>query len=93
LPAGHYQGGTPISAFSMYWDEAETLFLPGHHFRVDALKQIYGEGYRFILVSLSEVPKPVSGPVYDMRTGELVSRALFGLRLCVETLTERFFPA
>lgn len=93
LPAGQYRGGTPISAFSMYWDEAETLFLPGHYFRIDALKQIYGEGYRFILVSLSEVPKPISGSVYDLRTGELFNKALFSLRLRVQALADRFFPA
>lgn len=93
LPAGHYQSGTPISAFSMYWDEAETLFLPGHYFRVEALKQVYGEGYRFILVSLSEIPKPAAGPVYDLRTGELFDKALFSLRLRVQALADRFFPA
>jgi len=93
LPAGHYQGGTPISAFSMYWDEAETLFLPGRYFRVDALKQVYGTEYSFILVSLSEVPKPAAGPVYDLRTGELFSRALFSSRLREQSLVDRFFPA
>ncbi len=93
LPAGHYQNGTPISAFSTYWDEAETLFLPGRYFRIDALKQMYGEGYRFILVSLSEIPKPAAGPVYDLRTGELFNRALFSLRLRVQALADRFFPA
>ncbi|QCI11189.1 hypothetical protein E6B08_07085 [Pseudomonas putida] len=67
------------------------MFLPGNHFRVDSLKQVYGEGYRFILVSLSKVAKPASGPMYDLRTGALFDKALYRLRLREQALVDRFF--
>lgn len=93
LPAGRYQSGTPISAFSLYWEEAETLFLPGNYFRIDQLEQVYGEGYRFIHVSLSQIGKPASGPIYDLRTGDVFDRAAYGLKLKSQALLDRFFPA
>ncbi|MBV4537480.1 MULTISPECIES: dermonecrotic toxin domain-containing protein [Pseudomonas] len=92
LPEGRYQSGTPISAFSMYWDEAETLFLPGHYFRIDRLEQVYGDGYRFIHVSLSQIDKPAAGSLYDMRTGELFERAAYTAKVKSSALVERFFP-
>lgn len=90
LPEGRYQSGTPISAFSMYWDEAETLFLPGHYFRIDRLEQVYGDGYRFIHVSLSQIDKPAAGSLYDMRTGELFERAAYTAKVKSSALVERF---
>ncbi|CAK14253.1 dermonecrotic toxin domain-containing protein [Pseudomonas entomophila] len=93
LPMSHYQDGTPISAFSLYWDEGETLFQPGHYFRIDNLEQVYGEHYRFIHVTLRQVPKPASGPVYDLRTGLLFDSEVFKARLHTPELAERFFPA
>ncbi|RII76289.1 dermonecrotic toxin domain-containing protein [Pseudomonas monteilii] len=91
LRAHCYQSGIPISAFSLYWDEAETLFLPGHYFRIDKLTQVYGEHYRFIQVSLSQVAKPVSGPLYDFRTGALFDKAAFVERVKSTELADRFF--
>ncbi|MDH0301148.1 MULTISPECIES: DUF6543 domain-containing protein [unclassified Pseudomonas] len=93
LPAGSYQDGTPISPFSLYWDEGETVFLPGRYFRVDKLEQVYGEHFRFIHVTLSQVVGPVSGPVYDLRTGQAFDRASFVARIKTPTLAQRFFPS
>ncbi|WP_236170022.1 dermonecrotic toxin domain-containing protein [Pseudomonas parasichuanensis] len=92
LPAGHYQGGTPISAFSMYWDEAETLFLPGQYFRIEKLEQVYGDAYRFIHVTLRQVVRPTSGPLYDLRTGAPYDRGLLQARIRTPALAQRFFP-
>lgn len=92
LPLGRYQEGTPISAFSLYWDEGETLFLPGHYFRIDNLEQVYGEHYRFVHVTLQQVPKPAVGPVYDLRTGLLFDEQAYKVRFRTPGLAERFFP-
>jgi len=92
LPAGRYEGGTPISAFSLYWQEAETLFLPGHYFRVDRLEQVYGASYRFILVSLSRTARPLSGLAYDLRTGQLFDLQAYRARIRTPSLVQRFFP-
>ncbi len=92
LPLGRYQEGTPISAFSLYWDEGETLFLPGHYFRIDNLEQVYGDHYRFVHVTLQQVPKPAAGPVYDLRTGLLFDEQAYKTRFRTPDLAERFFP-
>ena len=92
LPIGHYQDGTPISAFSLYWDEGETLFLPGLYFQIEKLEQVYGDHYRFIHVTLRQVPRPASGPVYDLRTGLLFDRGVYQARFKTPGLAERFFP-
>lgn len=92
LPAGHYHDGTPVSAFSLYWDEGETLFLPGKYFRIDKLEQVHGEHYRFIHVLLSQVSAPVTGPVYDLRSAELFDRPAFVARIRTAAVAERFFP-
>ncbi|MCG8295340.1 dermonecrotic toxin domain-containing protein [Pseudomonas entomophila] len=93
LPLNHYQGGTPISAFSLYWDEGETLFLPGHYFRIDSLEQVYGEHYRFIHVTLRQVGKPAQGPVYDLRTALPFDSDAYKARFRTPGLEQRFFPA
>ncbi|QXH48883.1 hypothetical protein KSS93_09770 [Pseudomonas xanthosomatis] len=92
LPAGAYQGGTPISAFSMYWEEAETLFLPGQYFRIEQIEQYHGPGYHFIRVLLRQVLRPLSGPAYDLRTGALFDRAVMHERIRTPALAQRFFP-
>lgn len=92
LPLGRYQEGTPISAFSLYWDEGETLFLPGRYFQIDNLEQVYGEHYRFVHVTLHQVPKPAAGPVYDLRTGLLFDEQAYKARFRTPGLAERFFP-
>ncbi|MFJ4343738.1 dermonecrotic toxin domain-containing protein [Pseudomonas sp. NPDC089401] len=92
LRADHYQSGTPIGAFSLYWDEAETVFLPGNYFRVDQLEQITGNHYRFIHVTLSQTVKPASGTVYDLRTGQPFDIELYRARFRTPALVERFFP-
>ncbi|MEN5238129.1 MULTISPECIES: dermonecrotic toxin domain-containing protein [Pseudomonas] len=92
LPAGSYQHGTPISPFSSHPNEAETLFLPGSYFRVEALKEIRGGDYHFVSVRLREVPRPASGEVYELRTGELFDKAAYAARLGSAELANRFFP-
>ncbi|MBC3474097.1 dermonecrotic toxin domain-containing protein [Pseudomonas taiwanensis] len=92
LPAHRYNSGIPISAFSLYWDEAETLFLPGHYFKIDKLSHVHGERYRFIQVTLSQVVRPVARPVYDLRTGAPFDRAAFVERVKSPDLANRFFP-
>ncbi|MFK0312919.1 dermonecrotic toxin domain-containing protein [Pseudomonas sp. NPDC090233] len=92
LPPGEYQQATPISAFSLYWDEAETLLLPGNYFRIDALEQVYGEHYRFVKVTLKKTAKPTSGPVYDLRTGLPFDMEAYRARINKPSLVNRFFP-
>ena len=91
LPAGSYRNGTPVSAFSGHANEAETLFVPGSYFRIDSLREIRGAEYHFVNVRLSEVAAPASGPVYDLRTGQLFDRAAYAARLNDAGLVERFF--
>jgi len=91
LPANAYQSGTPISAFSLYWDEAETLFLPGKYFRIDKLQQVYGQHYRFIHVTLRQIEKPPSGPLYDLRTGQAFDWAAYRARLRKAAVVDRLF--
>lgn len=93
LPQGHYHNGTPISPFSLYWDEGETLFLPGNYFRIDRLEQVYGEHYHFIHVVLTGVLKPATRPVYDLRTGLLFDPEVYRARLRTTALMARFFPS
>jgi hypothetical protein len=92
LPAASYHSGTPISAFSMMWEEAETLFLPGNYFEVSKVEQVYGNHYHFIRVVLKQTTRPAQGPVYDLRTGQLFDRATFSSRIRTTALAERFFP-
>ena len=92
LPANAYQSGTPISPFSLYWDEAETVFLPGNYFRIDKLQQVYGQHYRFIHVTLRQIEKPASGPFYDLRTGQVFDLPSYRARFRTPALVDRFFP-
>jgi len=92
LPAGDYRGTTPISAFSLYWDEAESLLVPGHYFRIEKLEQVYGEHYRFVKVTLKQVAKPASGELHDLRTGAVFDLAAYRARFKTPALVERFFP-
>jgi hypothetical protein len=92
LPAGDYHSATPISAFSSYSEEAETLFQPGNYFRIDALQQVYGEYYRFIKVTLKQTIKPALGPVYDLRTGLAFDLAAYTAHIRTPALVTRFFP-
>lgn len=92
LPAGTYQHATPVSAFSLYWDEAETLLLPGNYFRIDGLEQVYGGHYHFVKVMLKQTTKPASGPVYDLRTGLLFDAGAYRARFKSAAVAARFFP-
>jgi hypothetical protein len=92
LPAKQYSGGTPIAALSITSDEAETLFQPGHYWRINKLVQVNGDDFQFVHVTLSEVSRPTSGPVYDLRTGEVFDRAQYLARIKSEALAGRFFP-
>lgn len=92
LVAGRYRGATPISAFSIYWKEGESLMLPGNYFRIEGLEQVYGEHYRFIRVTLGQTGKPVSGPVYDLRTGLPFDETAYRAQFRTPMLAQRFFP-
>ncbi|MCO7521821.1 MULTISPECIES: DUF6543 domain-containing protein [unclassified Pseudomonas] len=92
LPAQRYQGGTPISPFSVYPMEAETLFLPGHYFRIEGLQQAYGEGYRFIHVQLARVAEPGTALVHDLRTGQPFNQEAYRGRFRSQAVVDRFFP-
>ncbi|MFJ4387497.1 dermonecrotic toxin domain-containing protein [Pseudomonas sp. NPDC089408] len=93
LAAGRYRGATPISAFSIYWKEGETLFLPGNYFRIEGLEQVSGEHYRFIKVTLGQTGKPAAGPVYDLRTGLPFDEAAYRAQFRTPGLAERFFAS
>ncbi|MFT0867981.1 dermonecrotic toxin domain-containing protein [Pseudomonas sp. CAM1A] len=92
VPAQRYQGGTPISPFSVFPMEAETLFLPGHYFRIEGLQQVYGEGYRFIHVQLAQVAEPGTAVVYDLRTGQPFNLEAYRGRFRSQAVVDRFFP-
>jgi len=93
LPAGAYSSGVPVTAFSAYKEEAETLFMPGAYFQIEHIGQITGADYRFVNVRLRQIPKPASGPVYDLRTGVVFARDAYVERLGSPQLVDRFFPA
>ena len=93
LQAGAYRDATPVSAFSIYWDEAESMFLPGNYFRIDGLEQVYGEHYRFIKVTLRQIDAPASGPIHDLRTGLAFDLAAYRAQFKSAQLPQRFFPA
>jgi len=91
LPTGHYQRGVPISSFSSLPDEAETLFLPGSCFRIEALCEVEGADYHFVHVTLREIARPASGPLHDLRTGEVFDLTAYVMRLGNQQLASRFF--
>lgn len=92
LPAGGYSSATPISPLSLIESEAESVFTPGHCFRLEAIKPIETSTYKFVLARLREVPKPASGRFFDLRTGEPFDRAAFAAKVNNDALTERLFP-
>lgn len=95
LPGQSYLGATPIAPFSGSASEAESVFLPGHYFRIDAIDEIAGPAYRFIRVQVREVPKPSAGEaLYDLRTGAPFSRDSYAIKLGAEAkgLVDLFFP-
>ncbi|MBD1549886.1 dermonecrotic toxin domain-containing protein [Pseudomonas typographi] len=92
LPYQGYQSGVPIAPLSQQEGEAETLFLPGHCFRIESVQEIHQPAYRFIWVKLREVSHPGTGPIYDLRTGALFDRAIYAARINNEALVERLFP-
>ncbi|WP_397450265.1 dermonecrotic toxin domain-containing protein [Pseudomonas sp. NA-150] len=95
LPKESYLSATPIAPFSETPEEAESLFLPGHYFHIDSIEEVTGEAYRFMKVQMREVGGPIPGRgLYDLRTGELFSRAQYAamLGLDAQALVDRFFP-
>ncbi|MFF7066402.1 dermonecrotic toxin domain-containing protein [Pseudomonas sp. NPDC008258] len=91
LPAKQYYSGTPISTLSGAVEEAETLFTPGHYFRIEQLTQVRGVDFHFVKVRMSQVDQP-AGPVYDLRTGEPFDRATYLALVKNPILVDRFFP-
>ena len=96
LPAEQYLSATPIAPFSQEDEEAESLFAPGHYFKVQNIQEVTGPHYRFIKVQISEVPASQAGErVYEMRTGLPFTREAYQARLGAtgQVLVDRFFPA
>lgn len=94
LRRGDYSGAYPILPFSEVWDEAESLMLPGHYFKVQSFGEVAGEGYRFIQVDLKEVPTRLPGQnVFDLRTGEPFSLQAHAAKMHpgAKPLVDRFF--
>lgn len=95
LPAGQHMGATPIAAFSVEDEEAESLFSPGHYFEVQGIDEVSGPQYRFVRVQIREVPKPSADRrLYEMRTGLPFTREMYASRLGENgrSLVDRFFP-
>lgn len=85
--------GTPVAPLSEHPVEAEVIFTPGRFFRIESLRQVRGERYHFVKVTLREVEKPTHEPIHDLRTGELFDRQAYAQRIGMHWLVERFFPA
>jgi len=95
IAAENHLGAIPIAPFAAGSEEAESVFLPGHYFRVDAIEEVTGSNYKFINVSMSEIdPSQAAGGVYDLRTGLPFSRAEYAAKLGdgATGLVDRFFP-
>jgi len=95
IPANSYLEATPIAPFASGSEEAESVFLPGHYFRVDRIEEVVGSNYRFIKVEMTEIDaSQSSGGVYDLRTGEPFTRAAYAAKLGpgAKSLVDRFFP-
>ena len=95
LPAGEYLDATPISPFSASPEEVESLFLPGRYFQIQRIEEVAGSNYRFMNVQLRQIPvEQVSGPAYDLRTGEVFSRDQYAAKLGedAKALVDVFFP-
>jgi len=95
LPAKEYLTATPISPFSNSPSEVESLFLPGNYFEINRVEEVAGANYRFMNVQLRQVPvEQVTGPAYDLRTGELFSREAYAAKLGedAKVLVDTFFP-
>lgn len=95
LPAKEYLTATPISPFSNSPSEVESLFLPGNYFEISRVEEVAGANYRFMNVQLRQVPvEQVTGPAYDLRTGELFSREAYAAKLGedAKVLVDTFFP-
>jgi hypothetical protein len=95
LPAGEYLNATPISPFSESPNEVESVFLPGHYFQIQRIEEVAGSNYRFMNVQLRQIPvEQVSGPAYDLRTGEAFSRDQYAAKLGddAKALVDAFFP-
>lgn len=93
--AEQYLSATPVAPFSEEEEEAESLFAPGHYFRVRDIHEVSGPGYRFIRVRIQEVVAPPDGTqLFEMRTGEPFSREQYAARLGEQgkRLVDRFFP-
>lgn len=95
LPAKSYQGATPIGPFSGLEEEAESVFLPGHYFKVKSIEEVTGQGYKFIKVEMGEIDKSqASTSIYDLRTGKPFSREQYAVKLGAgaQSIVDRFFP-
>lgn len=95
LPAKEYLTATPISPFSNSPSEVESVFLPGNYFEIRRIEELAGSNYRFMNVQLRQVPvEQVSGPAYDLRTGEAFSREHYAAKLGDDArpLVDAFFP-
>ncbi|MFB4391702.1 MULTISPECIES: dermonecrotic toxin domain-containing protein [unclassified Pseudomonas] len=87
------RNGIPAGPLSSHPLEAEVLFTPGCFFRIESIRQVRGEHYHFVKVSLRGVEKPGNEPIHDLRTGELFDRNAYAERVDMDWVVERFFPA
>jgi hypothetical protein len=95
LPAQQYLEATPIGPFSGLEEEAESVFLPGHYFKINSIEEVVGQGYKFIKVELAEIDKSQAGSlVYDLRTGNPFDREQYAEMLGPhgQPIIDRFFP-
>ncbi|HEY0290045.1 MAG TPA: hypothetical protein VGC62_24065 [Pseudomonas sp.] len=95
IEANNHFGAIPIAPFASGSKEAESVFLPGHYFRVESIEEVVGSNYRFIQLQMKEIDaSQASGGVYDLRTGEAFSREAYAARLGPDatSLVDRFFP-
>ncbi|MFF7062561.1 dermonecrotic toxin domain-containing protein [Pseudomonas sp. NPDC008258] len=87
------RSGIPVAPLSIHPVEAEVLFTPGHYFRIESVREVLGNDYRFIKVRIREVERPTEGTLLDMRTGEPFDRQAYAERVGSEALVERLFPS
>ncbi|MEX5339881.1 dermonecrotic toxin domain-containing protein [Pseudomonas sp. I2] len=94
LEPGELAHAVPVAPFSDLQHEAESLVMPGRYLRVEEVKAVEGENYRFMQVRLRALDKPAPGAaVHDLYNGELFDREVLAQRLGGgdDSLMRRFF--
>jgi hypothetical protein len=84
--------GVPVAPMTQ-WQESEVLFTPGRLFRIESVRDIAGQHYRFLRFRLREVEQAQGERVFDMRSGLPFDRQAYLERVQYDKLVERCFPA